>query len=78
MKETGKVVWLNTPIDLLKERLLKERTSRPLIRAIGDSELKSYIVRKLGERKMYYGQAHIIADEENITLDSLVQLLKHE
>ena len=78
MKETGKVVWLNTPIDLLKERLLKERTSRPLIRAIGDAELKSYIIRKLGERKMYYGQANVIADEENITLDSLIELLNHE
>lgn len=78
MKETGKVIWLNTPIDLLKERLLKERTSRPLIRAIGDAELRSYIVRKLGERKMYYGQAHVIADEENITLDTLIELLNYE
>jgi shikimate kinase len=78
MKENGKVVWLNTSIGILKERLLKERASRPLIRAIGDAELKSYIVRKLGERKMYYGQAHVVADEEKITLDSFIELLNHE
>lgn len=78
MKETGKVVWLNTSVDILKERLLKERMSRPMIRAIGDAELKSYIVRKLGERKMYYGQADIIVDEENTTLNALVELLRHE
>jgi shikimate kinase len=78
MKETGKVVWLNTSIDVLKERLMKERLSRPLIRAIGDAELKSYISRKLGERKMYYGQADIIVDEASTTLNALVELLRDE
>jgi shikimate kinase len=78
MKKKGKVVWLNTSIDILKKRLLKERMSRPLIRAIGDAELRSYIIRKLGERKMYYGQADFIVDEENTTLNALVELLNNE
>ena len=70
MKKTGKVIWLNTSIDILKERLLKERMSRPLIKAIGDAELKNYIVRKLGERRMYYEQADVIVDKEKASLDS--------
>lgn len=78
MKKSGKVIWLDTSVDVLKKRLLKERMSRPLIKAIGDAELKHYIIRKLGERKMYYEQADIIIDEEKITLSSLVELLNHE
>jgi shikimate kinase len=78
MKKEGKVIWLNTSVDILKERLLKERMSRPMIRAIGDTELKTYIIRKLGERKMYYEQANVTVDEEKITLSSLVELLSNE
>jgi len=79
MKKNGTVVWLNTSIDILKERLLRERLSRPLIRNIGDTELKNYIIRKLSERKIYYEQSDIMVNEENISLNNLVELLlKHE
>ncbi len=46
MKKSGKVIWLNTSIDVLEERLQKERKSRPLIRAVDDADLTRYIVRK--------------------------------
>lgn len=79
MKKNGKVVWLNTAIDVLKERLLKERMSRPLIREIDDAELKRYIIRKLSERRMYYEQADVMVNEESISLERLIQLvLQHE
>jgi shikimate kinase len=75
MKKNGKVIWLNTSIDALKERLLKERVSRPLIREIDDDELRRYIVRKLSERRMYYQQSDVTVNEESITLEELVRLL---
>jgi shikimate kinase len=75
MKKSGKVIWLNTSIDVLKERLLKERMSRPLIREIGDDELKRYIIRKLSERKMYYEQADVMVNEETVTLEELIRHL---
>ena len=75
MKKTGKVVWLNTSVDVLKERLIREKTSRPLIRDIPDEELKRYIIRKLSERRMYYEQAEVIVNEENVNLEVLTQLL---
>ena len=75
MKKSGKVVWLNTSVDVLKERLLKERMSRPLIREVDDEELKRFIIRKLSERKMYYEQADITVNEESITLDELIRVL---
>ncbi|HEY8971861.1 MAG TPA: shikimate kinase [Puia sp.] len=75
MKKSGKVVWLNTSVDVLKARLLKERMSRPLIREVDDEELKRFIIRKLSERKMYYEQADITVNEESITLDELIRVL---
>jgi len=75
MKKSGRVVWLNTSIEILKQRLIKERMSRPLIRNIGESELKAYIIRKLSERKMYYEQADVMVNEENILLQPLIELL---
>lgn len=78
MKKNGKVIWLNTSIEVLKERLLKERVTRPLIREIDDAELKRYIIRKLSERRMYYEQAHVMVNEESISLEQLIHLLFRE
>jgi shikimate kinase len=78
MKKNGRVIWLNTSIEILKQRLLRERTSRPLIRNVGEAELKAYIIRKLSERKMYYEQAHVMVNEEAILLEPLVELLRDE
>lgn len=75
MKKIGKVIWLNTSTDVLKERLFKERKSRPLIQAVDDADLSRYVVRKLSERRMYYQQADVTVNEENITLDELIRLL---
>jgi shikimate kinase len=76
MIKNGIVIWLNTSISVLKERLLKEKMSRPLVRAIDDSELKTYIIRKLSERKMYYEQAQIMVHEDEVSLENLIELLK--
>jgi shikimate kinase len=78
MKKNGKVIWLNTSIEVMKERLLKERFVRPLIKEISDEELKRYIIRKLSERRMYYEQAHVMVNEESVTLEELIHLLFRE
>ena len=75
MKKNGKVIWLNTSIDMLTERLTRERKSRPLISDVEEEELRRYIVRKLSERRMYYQQADVTVNEESITLDELTRLL---
>lgn len=75
MKKSGKVIWLNTSIDVLKQRLLRERKTRPLIRAVDESDLERYIVRKLSERRMYYQQADVMVNEESVTLEELIRLL---
>lgn len=64
MKKKGTVVWLNTHVDLLLERLIREKASRPLLNKIDDDDLRNYIVRKLNERRIYYEQAHLVIDNE--------------
>ena len=75
MKNHGKVVWLNTQVDVLVNRLLLEKNSRPLIRDIPSTELKSFIMKKLLSRKLYYQQADIIVNEESIHIDNFIEIL---
>ena len=75
MKKNGKVIWLNTSVDMLTQRLQKERMTRPLISEIDDDELRRYIIRKLSERRMYYQQADVTVGEENVNLEELIHIL---
>jgi shikimate kinase len=75
MKKNGKVIWLNTSVEALKQRLLKEKMSRPLISEVDDEDLRRYIIRKLSERRMYYQQADLTVSEETTTLEELIVLL---
>jgi shikimate kinase len=76
MKKNGKVLWLNTSLDVLNKRLLKEKMSRPLLRGITEAGLRAYIIRKLSERKMYYEQADLMVHEETVELESLISVLQ--
>jgi shikimate kinase len=75
MKKNGKVIWLNTSVEMLKQRLMREKMSRPLISEVDDEDLRRYIIRKLSERRMYYQQADLTVNEENTNLEELIQLL---
>ena len=75
MKKHGKVIWLNTSVDMLTLRLSRERKSRPLISDVEDEELRRYVVRKLSERRMYYAQADVAVGEETTNLDELIRVL---
>jgi shikimate kinase len=77
MKRHGKVIWLNTGVDILVGRLLREKHSRPLIKTISDEDLRSFIIKKLQDRKMYYEQADVMVHEESITLDALFKIAEH-
>jgi shikimate kinase len=78
MKKYGTVVWLNTHVDVLLERLMKERNERPLLKDINDEELRNYILRKLNERRMYYEQADVIIDKEDgYSMNEFIQTVLH-
>jgi shikimate kinase len=78
MKKYGLVIWLNTHIEILLQRLLKEKTDRPLIRNIADEDMRSFIVRKLNERRIYYEQADVIIDkEDSMPVSEFIQTILH-
>ena len=76
MKRNGKVLWLNTSLEALNQRLMKEKMSRPLLKGITETGLRAYIIRKLSERKMYYEQADLMVHEETTDLDSFISMLQ--
>ena len=78
MKKVGIVVWLNTQVDVILQRLLKEKAKRPLIKDIDDEGLRTYIIRKLNERRMYYEQADVTLDKEDaISMNDFIQTVLH-
>jgi shikimate kinase len=78
MKKYGVVVWLNTHVEVLVMRLKNEKASRPLIKNVPDGEMRSYIVRKLNERRIYYEQADVIIDnEDSISMNEFIQTILH-
>ena len=78
MKKYGTVVWLNTHIEVLLSRLLKEKPQRPLIKNIANDEMRSFVIRKLNERRIYYEQADVIIDkEDSIPITEFIQTILH-
>jgi shikimate kinase len=78
MKKYGTVVWLNTQVDVLLQRLMKERNQRPLLKDITDADLKHYIIRKLNDRRMYYELADVVIDKEDgFTMNEFIQTVLH-
>lgn len=78
MKKYGVVIWLNTHVEVLVHRLIKEKSTRPLIKNVPDTDLRSFIIRKLNERRMYYEQADVVIDnEDSISISEFIQTVLH-
>lgn len=77
MNNTGITVWINTPVDILFERLVNEKENRPLLKELNDKQLKGFILKKYAGRKIYYEQAEISVDEEGNDIDNLVEKIFH-
>jgi shikimate kinase len=77
MNQSGTTVWLNTPIPVLFNRLLKEKKQRPLLKDLTDDQMRGFIIKKFGDRKIFYEQAEVIIDDENISLDHLIEKIFH-
>jgi shikimate kinase len=77
MKRSGTTVWLNTPLDVLGARLLKEKDHRPLLKDLSADQLKAYIIKKFADRKIYYEQASVVVDDSGLELEELIQKIFH-
>jgi shikimate kinase len=77
MNQSGTTVWLNTSLNVLFQRLLNEKEKRPLLKELSDSQLRSFIIKKFSDRKIYYEQAEVVIDDEEISLDHFIEKLFH-
>lgn len=77
MNQSGTTVWINTPIQMLFKRLLQEKEHRPLLRGLTDDQLMGFIMKKFADRKIYYDQADIVIDDEEISLDHFIEKIFH-
>jgi len=77
MNKMGITVWINTSMDVLFERLIKEKAERPLLKDLSDQQLKAYIIKKFSDRKIYYEQSAIIIDDEHKVLETIVDQIFH-
>ena len=77
LKKAGIVLWINSSMDCLYDRLVLEKDKRPLISNIPDNELRGHLIKKYSDRKIFYQQATVTVSEDNITLDLLVDAIFH-
>jgi len=77
MNKSGTTIWLNSPIDVLHQRLLKEKESRPLLKNLSNDQMRGFIIKKFSDRKIFYEQADIILEEDPVKIEKLVEKIFH-
>ena len=78
LKKHGTVIWINCSVDCLYKRLVIEKERRPLISKIPIEQLRTYIVKKFSNRKIFYQQANIILNEDDINVDQVLDKIFHD
>ncbi len=76
MKKHGIVIWLNTPLSIISERILKNITRRPLFMGLSKDELNIKIEELLKKRNPIYKKSHIsieINTKNKSSLSSVIQ-----
>ena len=76
MNEHGITIWIDESVDVLTERLKKEKAHRPLIKDLSDEELHIFLSNKLLERLPFYSQAEYHFQGDNISDSSFAKILK--
>jgi shikimate kinase len=76
MNKQGITIWIDEPVDVLVERLIPEKTYRPLIANFSDEQLKGFLENKLAERRKDYEQAQIKISGKDIDETKLAKRIK--
>ncbi len=76
MNRHGVTVYLQTPADILFQRLQAGKNKRPLLATLDDAALQSYITNKLNEREPFYLQAGVVYHVQQLREPVASELLK--
>lgn len=78
MLENGTVLYLHHHHQSLYDRLSKSKIEkRPSLKGLSGKELRELIEHRLSERAPFYNRAHIVVNQINTSIESLVSTL-HE
>lgn len=66
-------VYLKASIDTLYNRLVHNKSKRPLIANMDEDEMKEFIAKHLFDRSFYYNHAQYKVAVDNRTIDETVQ-----
>lgn len=69
-------IYLQWKPESLYKRLVEEKEQRPLIAALNDSDLLSFIHSSLAEREKWYKQADILFDGESQNFENLIESIQ--
>jgi shikimate kinase len=75
MDDHGITIWIDEPVEILAERLKKEKAHRPLIKDLSDEELFSFLSKKSAERASYYSQSQFHLKGDQISESSFAKIL---
>ena len=66
-------IYLKASIETLYNRLVHNKSKRPLIATMNEEEMKEFIAKHLFDRSFYYNQAQNKVSVDNKTVDQTVQ-----
>ena len=73
MNKQGTTVWINCSSECLFDRLHQEKEKRPLIKDLDEEQLKTFIQKKIGDRRIFYQQADVIITEDEVSLEKIME-----
>lgn len=76
MNKTGLSIYLKLSPQILFERLIHAKQSRPLVANKSKDELLQFIQEKLEEREPYYNKSELIVDAGRLSVEEYVQIIK--
>ena len=75
MNSNGITIWIDEPVDVLVQRLEKEKAQRPLIHNLDITALQDYLAHKLFERETFYKQATYHLSGSEIDERNLIKII---
>jgi len=76
MNKNGVTIWIDEPVQVLAERLQKEKSHRPLIQQLSNGALHQFLEQKLAERKSFYSLATYHLQDQQVTDKSFEQIIQ--
>ena len=77
MNEHGITIFINEPIDILVNRLQKEKAHRPLISSSSDEALHQSLTERLASRIGFYSKAQHTIIGSQATVTDFIKLINH-